>query len=126
MTLDEFFEGKEKSRQLFETVSRAVGETGAFELRISKSQVAYQADKVFAWVWIPGQYIKSTVPLVLSVSLPARDPSTRWKQIVEPACGRFMHHLELNTADDVDDEVIMWLKQAREFACQRRQKQPAK
>ncbi len=126
MTLEEFFDGKEKSRQLFDMVSRAVSVSGAFELQVSKSQIAYKADKVFAWVWIPGKYIKSTVPLVLSVSLPARDSSRRWKQIVEPACGRFMHHLELNAAEEVDDEVITWLNQAREFASQPRQKYSVK
>lgn len=116
MTLDEFFDGKEKSRQLFETVLRAVGASGSFGLHISKSQIAFIAEKAFGWVWIPGKYIKSTVPLVLSVSLPAPDASTRWKQIVEPAPGRFMHHLELNSVDEVDDDVIGWLAKARQFS----------
>lgn len=116
MTLDEFFNGKEKSRQLFEAVTQAVLAAGPFELQVTKSQIAFKAGRVFGWVWIPGQYIKSIVPLVLSVSLPSQDGSVRWKQIVEPAPGRFMHHLELNSADEVDEEVVVWLTRAREFA----------
>ncbi|MEM5774313.1 MAG: DUF5655 domain-containing protein, partial [Anaerolineaceae bacterium] len=116
MTLDEFFIGKDKSRQLFEAVTQAVLAAGPFELQVSKSQIAFKAGRVFGWVWIPGRYIKSIVPLVLSVSLPAQDGSARWKQIVEPGPGRFMHHLELNSTDEVDADVVAWLAQAREYA----------
>ena len=41
-----------------------------------------------------------------------RDPSPRWKEIVEPAPGRFTHHLELWTAGDMDNEVRDWLQEA--------------
>jgi hypothetical protein len=33
----------------------------------------------------------------------------RWKEIVEPTPGRFMHHLELHVETDIDDEVRRWL-----------------
>ena len=42
--------------------------------------------------------------------------SPRWKEIVEPAPGRFTHHLELYFADDVDDQVRCWLHEAWESA----------
>jgi hypothetical protein len=45
-----------------------------------------------------------------------RDPSPRWKQVVEPARGRFMHHLELTSAADIDHEVQSWLQAAWEMA----------
>lgn len=41
-----------------------------------------------------------------------RDPSSRWKEIVEPKPGRFTHHLELNAPTAVDDEVCAWLMAA--------------
>jgi hypothetical protein len=41
-----------------------------------------------------------------------RESSPRWKEIVEPAPGRFMHHLELDSVDDIDDEVPDWLQGA--------------
>jgi hypothetical protein len=40
--------------------------------------------------------------------------SPRWKEIVEPAPGRFTHHLELHSTADVDDEVQSWLQEAWE------------
>ena len=69
---------------------------GDATVRATKSQVAFRRRRAFAWAWMPGQYLHGQVaPLVLTVALPARDPSPRWKQVVEPAPGRFIHHLEL-------------------------------
>lgn len=60
-----------------------------------------------------GQWLRGeTAPLVLSIALARRDRSRRWKQIVKPRPGRFMHHLELWAARDVDDEVGGWLADA--------------
>jgi Domain of unknown function (DUF5655) len=51
-------------------------------------------------------------PLVLTLSLRRRDLSPRWREIVEPAPGRFTHHLELRSTADIDDEVRSWLQEA--------------
>jgi hypothetical protein len=53
-----------------------------------------------------------TAPLVLTLSFHKRDPSPRWKEIVEPYPGRFTHHLELYATNDIDDEVRNWLWEA--------------
>jgi hypothetical protein len=50
--------------------------------------------------------------LVLTLSLRRRDASPRWKEIVEPAKGRFTHHLELRSPDEIDAEVRAWLARA--------------
>ena len=114
MDPDEFFTGRELSRRLFETVRAAVEEAGPAEMRISKSQIAFRRRRGFAWVWLPAMYLRrsNTAPLVLSLALPCHDPSPRWKQIVEPARGRCMHHLELHSVNDLDQEVKDWLQSA--------------
>jgi hypothetical protein len=112
-TIDEFFAGRDESRQLFEAVYRAVAASGPVELRVSKSQIAFRRKKAFAWVWIPGRYLRSkTAPLVLTLSFPNRSASPRWKEIVEPYPRRFTHHLELYSSEEVDAEVVDWLQQA--------------
>jgi hypothetical protein len=113
MTLEEFFEGQELSRQLFDALRDMIEKLGPVELRVTKSQIAFRQDRAFAWAWMPGKYLRrKAAPLVLSISLPDRDASPRWKSIVEPAPGRFMHHLELYTIDEIDDEVRAWLQAA--------------
>ena len=113
MTLDEFFAGQDSSRQIFEAVRGAIEAIGPTTLRISKSQVSFRRRKAFAVVWMPGQYLRGRVaPLVLTLSFRSRDGSRRWKEIVEPAPGRFTHHLELYSTADIDDEVRGWLQEA--------------
>ena len=113
MTLNEFFAGKEDSRQIFDTLLRIIEALGQPQMRVTKSQVTFRRRKAFAWAWMPGNYLRGKVaPLVLTLSLQRRDLSPRWKEVVEPTSGRFTHHLELYSATEVDDEVRSWLEEA--------------
>lgn len=110
MTLDEYFAGKDESRQLFDDLRRMIETFEGVEIRVTKSQVAFSRRKAFAWAWMPGQYLRGRVaPLVLTLSLPFRDTSSRWKEFVEPRPGKYIHHLELYSSGDIDDEVRQWI-----------------
>ena len=113
MTLDDFFRGRDESRRIFEALRAAVAAIGPAGLRVTRSQVAFRRRIAFAWAWMPDLYLgPGHAPLVLTVALRRRDPSSRWKQVVEPAPGRFTHHLELRSAEEIDDEVRAWLAEA--------------
>ncbi len=113
MNLEEFFAGEEGSRQIFEALRAALAGIGPAEMAVSRSQIAFRRQKTFALAWIPGRYLKrKAAPLVLTLSFRRRDPSARWKEIVEPARGRFTHHLELYSTVEIDAEVKDWLRQA--------------
>lgn len=111
--LDAYFSGDERARALFERVREAVESIGEATVRATSSQVAFRRRIAFAWVWIPGRHLHGEVALlVLSVGLRRRDESSRWKEVVEPHPGRFTHHIELHAPDDIDDEVVGWLREA--------------
>ncbi len=113
MTLDEYFEGREGSRRIFDALRRATESLGECTMQVTKSQVAFRHRRPFAWAWIPGRYLRGArAPLVLTVALPYRDPSARWKEVVEPRPGRFTHHLELFSIESVDEQVVGWLRVA--------------
>jgi hypothetical protein len=116
LTLDDFFAGHPQSGRLFKAIRQAIECIGPTSLRVTKSQVAFRRRVAFAFVWMPAMYLKTEVPLVLTINLHRRDDSPRWKQVVEPATGRFTHHLELHAAADIDDEVRGWLQEAWEQA----------
>jgi predicted transport protein len=117
MTLDEFFSGYETSRQIFDALQAAIAALGPAEVRVTKSQIAFRRRKAFAWAWIPDRYLRGGhAPLVLTLLFAERDDSPRWKEIVEPAPGRFTHHLELYTEAEIDDQVRGWLRKAWEAA----------
>lgn len=111
-TLDGFFAGREQARALFEMVRVELEALGPTEVRVSKSQVALRHGHNVAVVWTPDRYRKSTAPLVLTVSLRRRDTSSRWREVVPVSGGRYTHHLELRSPDDVDQEVRGWLAEA--------------
>jgi len=113
MTVDEFFAGQDESRQIFEAVRDTIEDIGPAELRVGRSQISFRRRRAFAWVWRPGQYLRGkSAPLVLTLSFPERDPSPRWKEVVVASPGHFTHHLELYSADDIDDQVRAWLREA--------------
>jgi len=113
--LDAFFAAHPDSRRIFDVLLAAVESLGPVALRVTRSQVAFWRAHPFAWAWIPGIALRRpAAPLVLTLALRRRDPSPRWKQIVEPAAGHFTHHLELASPDEIDDEVRAWLREAAE------------
>jgi hypothetical protein len=109
----DFFEGRPGAWAIHCAVDRAVQQLGPSETRVSKSQIAFYRTHPFAATWTPGRHLKGKLaPLVVSVYLRRRDPSPRWKEVVEPAPGRFTHHRELNAEDEVDEELKSALKEA--------------
>ena len=117
MTPDEFFADQALPKELFAAIRQEVEALGQVSIRVTKSQIAFRRRRNFALVWMPGQYLRGRVaPLVLTLSLPGRDQSLRWKEIVEPAPDRFTHHLEVYTPVDIDEQVRGWLRQAWEAA----------
>jgi hypothetical protein len=117
MTPEEYLAGDAKATALYEAVQEALEHLGGTKVQASKSQIAFRRRHAFAAVWIPSRYLKgTTAPLVLTIFLRRRLESPRWKSIVEPAPGRFTHHLELFEASEVDEEVRSWLREAWEGA----------
>jgi uncharacterized protein DUF5655 len=117
MEPEDFFAGHPKARAVFDKVRSILEELGPVEVRTSKSRVAFRRKRGFAYLWMPGQYLrKPAAEVVLSIALGRHDPSPRFKEVVHPAPATWMHHLELHDADEVDDEVVGWLREAAERA----------
>ena len=64
----------------------AVAAIGEAAVQVTKSQIVFRRRKGFAYVWRPGQYVKSEVPAVLSIALPRELTSDRFKSVVHPRC----------------------------------------
>ena len=124
MTIDEFFAGEDLSRQLFDKIQGFLTTLGPFETKVSKSQICFRREKAFAWVWMPGKYLhRKVAPLVVTFVFDHRDPSPRWKEVVEPAPGHFTHHLELLSLNDIDGQVDGWFREAWIIGIKKKQEQ---
>lgn len=117
MEVADFFRGYPVALALHREVEAAILSIGPAQVKVSKSQVGFNRDRPFAATWRAGQYLgREEAPLILSVYLKHRDNSSRWKEVAEPAPGRFTHHIELHSVADVDDFVRARLAEAWEAA----------
>jgi hypothetical protein len=117
-TPEEFFAGSDTGLAVYGRVRAVVaGLADDVTVRTSKSQVAFRRRRGFAYLWRPGQYLRHpAAEVVLSVALPRELRSQRWKEVAHPSAGTWMHHLEVHSPADVDDEVRDWLREAAEAA----------
>lgn len=117
LTPDDYLSGHDLAQQLFSAIAATLAEFGEVTVHTSKSQIAFRRQRNFAWVWIPGKYLRGRgAPLVLTLVFAMRIDSPRWKEVVEPRPGFFTHHLELFRLADIDEEVCAWLRTAWEAA----------
>ena len=115
-SVEQFFDGTPTALGIYETAERMAAGLGPHEIRVGKSQISFRRRRGFAYLWRPGVYVRSSVPLVLSLALPRNLGSPRFKQVVHPAKGTWMHHLELTDSSQLDAEVRGWLLEAYEAA----------
>jgi hypothetical protein len=85
--------------------------------RTTRSQVAFRRRRGFAFLWRPEQYLRHpSAQVVLSLALPHRLGSARFKEVAHPARTTWMHHLEVHQVGDLDDEVAGWVREAADAA----------
>ena len=117
MEPSELLDGNAVAIAVYEKVRSCLNDVGSLEVRTTKSQIAFRRTRGFAYLWLPGQYLRNpAAEVVLSIALGRHDSSSRFKEVVHPAERHWMHHLELEGPDDIDDEVVAWLREAAERA----------
>ena len=87
--------------------------------RVQKTQITFFHRHVFACVSFARVLRKKDQPegsLVLTLGLPARLPSPRAAVQTEPYPGRWTCHLVLRSAEEVDGELLRWLREAYDFS----------
>lgn len=115
-TAEDLFDGHPDGLVLCRAVKDAVATIGEADVQVTRSQVAFRRRRGFAYVWRPGQYVKSDVPAVLSIALSREVCSLRFKSVAHPSAKVWMHHIELHSAAEIDEEVRSWLAEAYEDA----------
>jgi hypothetical protein len=111
------FEGSPVAMAAFGWTCGVLAGLGPATVRLTSSQMAFRRRVGFAWLWPPPAWLGARgAPVVLSIGARARVDSQRWKQVVEPYPGRWMHHLEVREVAELDEEVAGWLAVAYEQA----------
>jgi hypothetical protein len=117
ISAEDCFAGHPGPVRICEAVQGLVSGFGPCSTRATKSQMSFRRGVGFALLWLPGRWLRDPASeVVLSIALRRLDPSPRFKQVAHPAARVWMHHLEVHSVADLDDEVRGWLCEAYQGA----------
>ncbi|MDL2288107.1 DUF5655 domain-containing protein [Oscillospiraceae bacterium OttesenSCG-928-F05] len=88
------------------------------KVAVKKTQVSFSNRYGFAYLWPPTRKIKGRPGLyiVLSFGLGYRLEHPRVVESAEPYPGRFTHHVLIGSAEEMDAQIMTWLKEAYDFS----------
>lgn len=88
--------------------------------KVGKTQVSFSNRYGFAYVSLPRKKIKDGPAVVLTFGLAYRLVHPRIMLAVEPYPNRWTHHMLLHAKEELDDEVMGWLREAYDFSMSKR------
>ena len=87
--------------------------------RVQKTQITFSNRHVFACVSFARVKRKAELPagyMVLTLGLPAPLDSGRVAVKTEPYPGRWTHHIVVSKPEELDEELLSWVREAYDFA----------
>ena len=122
-----FFDQHMDALPLFERFAEWVKETvGDVEIKVQKSQISFYKRHMFACVSFARVRKKKDCPpafIVVTLGLDHRLESSRVEIATEPYPGRWTHHLLIGEPEEIDEELMNWVKEAVRFAEEKQQKE---
>lgn len=119
-----FFDGKPEALPLYEVFERKVlSEVDGVKVKVQKTQIAFSNRHNFAFVsFLPVRKAKERPKVYIVVTFGLGYPleSPRIDAAVEPYPGRWTHHVLISGADEIDEELMGWVKEAAVFSAGKR------
>ena len=87
--------------------------------RVQKTQITFSNRHIFACVSFARVKRKAELPMrymVITLGLPAPLDSERIVVKTEPYPGRWTHHIVVSALEELDEELLSWIKTAYTFA----------
>ena len=98
---------------------RLLAELEGVVIQPQKSQITLKNRRVFGAVsFLKARKAKARPDpyITVTLGLNRREPSPRIDQASEPYPGRWTHHLVIGSAEEIDDELMAWVREAYDFA----------
>jgi len=119
-----FFDGKAEALPLYEAFEQKVfSEVDGVKVKVQKTQIAFSNKHNFAFVsFLPVRKAKERpeVYIVVTFGLGYCVESLRIDTAVEPYPGRWTHHVLISGEEEIDDELMGWVKEAAVFSAGKR------
>ena len=118
-----FFDGKPLEHSLYEALFQQLDAVfpDTF-VKVQKSQISFYAPRLFAAASLP-VHRKKDWPrecLVVTIGLARPLNSPRAAVSVEPYPGRWTNHILVTRPEELDSELMEWLREAHDFALSKR------
>lgn len=114
-----FFQDRPLELSLYERLAAALAAAlPGLRVKVQKSQISFYGRHLFAAASLPVRRRKDwpKMCLMVTVGLPYRLDSPRVVAASEPYPGRWTHHVLVTEADQIDEELMGWLREAWDFA----------
>lgn len=110
-----FFAGRPTELELYDVFrSRLLSEVGEVSVKVSGTQITFSGKYGFAFVSHPRR--KKDSGILVSFGLSHRQESDRIQYASEPYPGRWTHHMLVGSPQEIDAELLDWLREAFWFA----------
>ena len=119
-----FFEGKPLELSLYQALTKRMAEVlpDDISVKVQKTQISFYARRLFAAASLPVRRKKDWPRecLVVTIGLARPLSSPRAAVSVEPYPGRWTNHILITRPEEVDGELMEWLREAHNFALRKR------
>ena len=119
-----FFDKNPEALPLYEALEeRILSEIPGVKIKVQKTQISFANKHNFAFVsFLPARKAKERPDIYITVTfgLGYRKESPRIDAATEPYPTRWTHHMLISQVDEVDDELLGWIKEAGVFSAGKR------
>lgn len=119
-----FFEQQPAALPLYEAFEQRVrAEIPDVRVRVQKTQISFANKRNFAFVsFLPTRRAKARPACYITVTfgLDHRVDAPRIDVATEPYPNRWTHHVLIARPEDIDDELMAWVREAAAFSARKR------
>ena len=119
-----FFNEKPAALPLYEVFApRIFAEIDNVTVKVQKTQISFANKHNFAFAsLLPVRRVKERPEVYITVSfgLSYKKESPRIDVATEPYPNRWTHHVLISSPEEIDDELMSWIKEASEFSDMKR------
>ena len=118
-----FFEDHREALPLYEVLTEQMEGLGDLSIRVQKTQITISNRRNFAFVsFLPARKAKDRPKTYITITfgLGRRVDSPRIDIATEPYPGRWTHHVLISSTEDIDGELMGWIRETYNFSAGKR------
>ena len=118
-----FFGDHREALPLYEVLTEQMEGLGDLSIRVQKTQITFSNRRNFAFVsFLPARKAKDRPKTYITITfgLGRRGDSPRIDIATEPYPGRWTHHVLISSTEDIDGELMGWIREAYNFSAGKR------